>query len=51
MACPVLADEDSVVLAKGVGDVFLHVIADLVGVPLCAGEQVLQAARGEQART
>lgn len=42
----VVDDEDPVVLAELVGDVLLQVVADVVGLPLRAGEQVLQTVGG-----
>lgn len=38
----VVDDQDTIVLAELVGDVFLQVVADVVRVPLRSGEQVLQ---------
>jgi cytochrome P450 len=42
----VVDNEDPIVLAELAGDVLLQVVADVVGVPLRSGEQVLQAVRG-----
>ncbi|GAB2921185.1 hypothetical protein GCM10027075_21410 [Streptomyces heilongjiangensis] len=47
----VIDDQDTVGFAELGGDVFLQVVADVIGLPLRSGEEVLQAVRGLPNRT